>query len=95
MSDTCKSCGAELEWARTPDGHRIPLNRVPVPDGNILFDYEQTGARRLVARVLTKAELERIRGDALPGLAPKLYKSHFATCPDAARWKKPKVKKNS
>lgn len=104
----CKSCGAELEWARTTEGHSIPLDRVPVPDGNIIFDYEPTGAvdvpacsseqrpeRRLVARVLTAVQLERMRADALPGLTPKLYKSHFATCPDAAKYRKPKPKKKS
>jgi hypothetical protein len=104
--NVCKSCGAELEWAITTEGHRIPLDRVPVPDGNIIFDYaEPTGAvevqpgqapaveRRLVARVLNAKQLERLRGDALPGLTPKLYKSHFATCPDAARYRKPKAKK--
>jgi hypothetical protein len=104
----CKSCGAELEWARTVEGHRIPLDKVPVPDGNILFDYMPTGAvdvpacsseqrpeMRLVARVLTAKELERLRDDALPGLTPRLYKSHFATCPDAARYRKPKPKKKS
>jgi hypothetical protein len=100
MSDVCKSCGAELEWAITTEGNRIPLDRVPVPDGNIIFDYEATGAttvrpgeapaveRRLVARVLTKTQLARLRGEALPGLEPRLYKSHFATCPDAAKYRK-------
>jgi hypothetical protein len=106
--NSCKSCGAELEWAVTTDGHRIPLDRVPVPDGNIIFDYMPTGVvdvpansseqrpeRRLVARVLSAKQLERLRADALPGLTPKLYKSHFATCPDAARYRKPKAKKKS
>jgi hypothetical protein len=105
MSDVCKSCGAELEWAITTEGHRIPLDKVPVPDGNIVFDYEPGGAttvlpgqvpvteRHLVARVLTKPQLERLRGEALPGLEVRLYKSHFATCPDAKNFRKPRPRK--
>ena len=101
----CKSCGAEIEWALTPEGHRIPIDKVPVPDGNIVYDYEPTGAvevqpgqppaveRRLVARVLTAQQLARVKGDALPGLAVRLYKSHFATCPDAAKHRKPRPKR--
>jgi hypothetical protein len=103
--NTCRSCGAELEWALTAEGHRIPLDKVPVPDGNIVFDYERPEAtevqpgqapaveRRLIARVLKAPELARLREESLPGLARKLYKSHFATCPDAARYRKPKAKK--
>lgn len=103
----CKSCGAEIEWALTPEGNRIPIDKVPVTDGNIIFDYEPTGAvevqpgeppaveRRLVARVLTGPQLVKLRGDALPGLSVRLYKSHFATCPDAARYRKPKARKKS
>jgi hypothetical protein len=75
----------------------MPLDPDPVPDGNIVLEYERgevipAGAiaaeRRLVARVLTKAALARLSGAALPGLEAKLYKSHYATCPDANRWRK-------
>jgi len=102
MSDNCRSCKAKIEWAITPDGYRIPLDPDPVPDGNIILDYERPEAvtvrpgflpaaeRRLVARTLTKAQLERLRGEALPGLEQRLYKSHYATCPDARRWRRRK-----
>lgn len=101
MATNCRTCGAEIFWAITTEGHRIPLDAAPVPDGNIVLDYEPTGAvevqpgqapaveRRLVARVLSGPQLART-DDALPGLARKRYKSHFATCPDAAKYRKPR-----
>jgi len=67
MATKCQSCGAAIFWALTTEGHRIPMNEAPVPDGNIVLDYEPTGAvevqpgqapaveRRLVARVLNRA----------------------------------------
>ena len=41
MADTCRSCHAEIEFARTVNGRRIPIN----PDGdlaagNIVFDAD-------------------------------------------------------
>ena len=35
MADTCKSCGARIEWAMTAKGSRIPLDPGSHPDGNI------------------------------------------------------------
>lgn len=34
---SCRSCGAPIEWARTPKGKRIPLDVEPRPDGNLAF----------------------------------------------------------
>lgn len=31
----CRSCAAEITWARTTTGRRIPLDAVPVAGGNI------------------------------------------------------------
>lgn len=52
MADTCRSCGAPIEWAVTTKGKRIPLDPGTFPDGNIdLVDgvalvYMATGGRR-------------------------------------------------
>jgi hypothetical protein len=35
MADTCRSCGAPIEWAVTTRGKRIPLDPGTHPDGNI------------------------------------------------------------
>jgi hypothetical protein len=32
---TCRSCGAEVVWAATVKGRRIPLDAQPVADGNM------------------------------------------------------------
>lgn len=31
----CKSCGAEIRWAKTPAGKAIPIDEKPSPTGNI------------------------------------------------------------
>jgi hypothetical protein len=38
MSSHCRSCGAEIEWAVTPKGRRIPLDPGTRDDGNIQVD---------------------------------------------------------
>jgi hypothetical protein len=30
VSGPCRGCGRKLEWAKTPKGHNVPLERVPV-----------------------------------------------------------------
>lgn len=66
---TCRSCGAEIIWAVTESGRRIPMDAAPVkpkglfilqPDGDALIAYSTSSA-----------------------VAPLLYQSHFATCPNA------------
>lgn len=88
----CQTCGAEIEWARTEEGHSIPLDKVPVADGNIDLVLDKG---RWTARVLKKAQLEKLRAGALPGLMPKLYRSHFATCPQSDYWRRNKKRTNS
>jgi hypothetical protein len=34
---TCTSCGAEIEWAVTAAGKRIPLDVGDTPDGNLVL----------------------------------------------------------
>ena len=34
----CASCGAELRWAETKNGKRIPLDVEPVINGNLELD---------------------------------------------------------
>lgn len=72
---TCRSCGAEVLWAKTQQGRAIPLDREPVASGNVEF----TGVLDTV-RVLAPD------GDAVLFGGPR-YVSHFATCPQADHWK--------
>jgi len=32
----CRSCGAEIEWATTTNGTRIPVDPGPAADGNLV-----------------------------------------------------------
>jgi hypothetical protein len=38
MADRCRSCGEPIEWARTVNGGRIPLDPGVRLDGNIQLD---------------------------------------------------------
>lgn len=70
----CRSCGDAILWVKTSAGNVMPLNKEPDPEGNIVLVDG-------VARVLS--------GEMWEGHCdlPK-YKSHFATCPGAAKHRK-------
>jgi len=67
----CRSCHAPVIWVATTTGKQMPLDPIPVPDGNITLDTDQ------VAHVLPDA--------AHPPPDVPRYHSHFATCPNAAQ----------
>jgi hypothetical protein len=76
----CRSCGAPLTWAITENDKKIPVDSDPSPDGNITLTREDglddRGKPILRARVFPHS-----------GATPEgavLFKSHFATCPDAS-----------
>jgi hypothetical protein len=71
MSDTCRSCDAPIEWAITTKGSRIPLDVGLHDDGNI--DVVDG-----IAHVVPVAGTYD---------APPRRRSHFVTCPDAARFR--------
>lgn len=69
----CSSCGAPIIWLRTFAGKSIPVDEVPVPDGNIVVLGDSD-----TCQTLKKGEeTEKPR-----------YVSHFATCPQAKDWRK-------
>lgn len=72
------SCGAEILFARTAKGKLIPIEVCPAEDGNLLLTITDTG---LEARYITGSE-------QLPDWKEPRYKSHFATCPDSAKWRR-------
>ena len=78
--NACRSCGAPILWARTEAGKSIPLDSEPHPGGTIRID----DANPPLAIVVT---IYAATPDELFGGAP-LYRSHFATCPDADRHRK-------
>jgi hypothetical protein len=80
----CRSCDAGIIWAISEDsGSRIPIDPVPVADGNIVLTM-RTWPQSPLAKVQTKAQIEKLRAEnEATGQEHLLYKSHFATCPHA------------
>jgi hypothetical protein len=68
----CRSCGAEIEWAVTETGRRIPLDADDDPNGNLRV-YSTTEGGAPVVRVCDAGTGDRV--------------SHFVTCPDAKTWR--------
>jgi hypothetical protein len=62
----CRSCKAEIRWAKTEAGKAMPLDPTPTADGNVII----VGG---IARVLAKGTLVPLGTDR--------YMAHWATCP--------------
>lgn len=81
----CRSCGAEVEWAKTANGVDMPLDPAPInlreatPGTVFITDAGKTV--RVPDDGLTLAEVETY------GVCRV---SHYATCPDGAFWRKKK-----
>ena len=73
----CRSCGAEIIWIHSASGNLMPLDAVPVEDGNMC---------------IVDGKAHSISSDLFEPMLPQgpRYKSHFATCPQAQKWRKKK-----
>lgn len=74
----CRSCKAEIVWARTPRGKNMPVDATPVPDGDWMLvegDDEKPQAKPFNS---THAAL-----DGMGEMAR--YQSHFKSCPNASK----------
>ena len=68
----CRSCGAEILWAKTIKGHSIPLDAQPAAKGNVVIAENGTAlVYRDPAAIATRYVDE------------PHFVSHFATCPNA------------
>jgi hypothetical protein len=74
----CRSCDAPIVWATSSGGKRMPVDALPVPDGNVELTLQPGSWVGPVAAVLTAPSL----------FAKPLRKAHFATCPAAEQWRK-------
>lgn len=83
----CRSCGAPVIWLTiAPGGRRMPVDAEPAEDGTVLADLA-AGA----GVVLGRADVAQLRADEDehgPEAREPLYRSHFATCPQAGEWRK-------
>jgi hypothetical protein len=71
----CRSCGAEIIWARTAAGAAMPVDAEPVPAGKITLDERDYPPLAMVHRTAVPASL-------------RAYVAHFATCPHGDQWRK-------
>jgi hypothetical protein len=71
-----RGCGQPMVWVITLGGARMPIDPEPTPDGNIIFADSTWD----VVRYLRK-------GEAVPEGTAR-YRSHFASCPDAASFRR-------
>lgn len=77
--DSCK-CGAPIIWTKTTTGKAMPVDAYPSDDGNVVL--ERVGPT-VLAFVYSTTAAARVMTPAAP-----LHKSHFATCPDAASFRR-------
>lgn len=73
----CNSCQSAIVWAVTEKGRRMPMDLEPSFRGT--FRLEQRGTEGTVAVFVKKEDRKG-----------PLYTSHYATCPQAAGWRKKK-----
>lgn len=79
----CKSCGAEILWADTENGKRMPVDVEPVAGGTIVLRHTEVGLAP-VAMVTSAEERELLAQQAASrGEELRLFVSHFATCEHA------------
>jgi hypothetical protein len=73
---TCSSCRAPIFWAKSAStGKPMPIDAEPVDNGNLAIDAGK-------AFLLNAEQRAAYRG-------PR-YRSHHASCPDAAKWRRPR-----
>ena len=73
---SCRSCGAEILWAETVNGKRIPLDAEPAE--------RPQGVFKLIERPGNPTPL------ATSAATEPVYLSHFVTCPNADEWRRPR-----
>jgi len=82
-ADTCRSCTAAVFWAiSAKTGRRALVDASPVEDGNVVVEAPTEEGSPPTFRVLSSAEMAQRPLDGTPR-----FKLHFATCPDAQRYR--------
>lgn len=81
MITTCRSCGAPILFKRTSAGKLMPLDRDPTPDGNVMLGF--VGGEETAILLTDPGDIAGCAVDGVP-----LFMPHFATCPDADRFRK-------
>ena len=80
----CRSCGANIIWIITKTGRKMPCNAEP-----IFFDLANMNDEG--TKVFVKDNRIIAIGIENPEGQEVGYISHFATCPEAEKWRKKKI----
>lgn len=81
----CRACAAPILWALTDAGNKMPLDPRPREDGNVAF----VGRLMSIAVFGKAAKARLVAAHAKNGQDPiEWYGTHFATCPEAKRFRK-------
>lgn len=76
----CASCGAQIFWAISVNGSRMPIDADPTPEGNVIVMQSRSNPENKKCVVLSRdAERPKDR---------RLFTSHFSTCPNAKQHRK-------
>lgn len=81
----CRSCGAPMIWAETANGKRMPVDADPVEGASFVL-VEAPDDGRLLAIHVSKAWPDYMAAGEVD--AADRYTSHFATCPDAGKFRR-------
>lgn len=66
----CKGCGAEMIWARTGRGKKMPLDAEPTADGVFVLEGDEQNPTT-----------HRLPNDAAATYTGEKYTAHWSTCP--------------
>lgn len=89
MTATCTSCGARIVWAKTENDKAIPIDYLPVTNGNVDLVADADPREPPTAFMLDKAGFRSVNESTRH--SPFLrYQSHFASCAFADHHRKQK-----
>ena len=81
-SSTCRSCNRPIVWAVSNNGKNIPMDPEPVANGTHIMASSTRDGRIHFDIVAYNEQFH--------GTDAKRYRSHFASCPDAAKFRRPR-----
>lgn len=75
-------CRADIVWAVTTKGRRMPVDADPVANGNVMIVLDEDQDEDTPMAFVVNPD-----APPLEGWRGTLHRSHFETCPAADRWR--------
>ena len=90
----CRACQAEIEFIDTKAGKKMPVDRerrrlAVTPDGRDIGVSCENG-ETVHGKLMDPCEPRLMNGLGVPYVVIDVWVSHFATCPQADRFRKPR-----